>query len=87
MSESNRALVLHVVNGSDPLIFAVSEQCVLDLRDEMPVLLSSGAVKAIELADGNTAAVNFGHVVSAHFDELPRSTRVYGSRPSGHGFG
>jgi hypothetical protein len=86
MSESKRALVLHVVGGGEPLVFALSDRAAKNLAGRLGALLNSGTVDTPELADGSTVAVNFGHVVSAHLDELPPLGRVYGSiTHRGHG--
>jgi hypothetical protein len=85
--DAKRALVLHLSNGGEPLVFALSEDGARDLDARLTDLLSSGAVFAPTLADGSTVAVNFGHVVTAHLDALPPLARVYGSgQPQKHGF-
>jgi hypothetical protein len=87
MSEAKQALVLHVTGAAEPLVFALSERAAKSLAARLPALMNSGGVDAPELADGSTVAVNFGHVVSAHLDNLPPLGRVYGSvTHRGHGF-
>jgi hypothetical protein len=87
MSESKRALVLHVVGAAEPLVFALADHAATSLETRLGTLLNSGGVDTPELADGSTVAVNFAHVVSAHLDELPPLSRVYGSiQRRGHGF-
>lgn len=87
MADSKRALVLHLVGGGEPLVFALSEEGAADLDKKLPDLLGSGQVGRPKLADGSTVVVNFAHVVTAHLDELPPLTRVYGSDlPKKHGF-
>jgi hypothetical protein len=87
MSETKRALVLHVAGSGDPLVFALSDRGAKTLASRLPTLMNSGGVDTPELADGSTVAVNFAHVVSAHLDELPPLGRVYGSvTHRGHGF-
>jgi len=87
VSDAKRALVLHVAGGGEPLVFALSEKGAKSLMNRLGALLNSGGVDTPELADGSTVAVNFGHVVSAHLDELPPLGRVYGSiTHRGHGF-
>jgi hypothetical protein len=87
MSENKRALVLHVAGGAEPLVFALSEKAAKTLVGRLGTLMNSGGVDTPELADGSTVAINFGHVVSAHLDELPPLGRVYGSvTHRGHGF-
>ena len=87
MADSKRALVLHLAGGGEPLVFALSDDGTKELESKLPDLLSAGAVGTPKLADGSTVAVNFAHVVTAHLDDLPPLTRVYGSDlPKKHGF-
>ncbi|MGB3439962.1 MAG: hypothetical protein WBA97_14540 [Actinophytocola sp.] len=87
MADSKRALVLHLAGGGEPLVFALSDEGVKELEKKLPELLSGGAVGTPALANGSTVVVNFAHVVTAHLDELPPLTRVYGSDlPKKHGF-
>lgn len=89
MNEANKyALVLHVTGGSDPLVYALSEAAAMNLADRLPKLMTSGAVDSPELENGGTVSINFAHVVSAHFDEMPPLSHYYGSKNrSKHGFG
>jgi hypothetical protein len=87
MADSKRALVLHLAGGGEPLVFALSDDGATEIEPKLPDLLGSGAVGRPKLADGSTVVVNFAHVVTAHLDELPPLTRVYGSDlPKKHGF-
>jgi hypothetical protein len=87
MSNSKRALVLHVAGGGEPLVFALSEKGAANLTTRLNGLLNSGGVDSPELADGSAVVINFAHVVTAHLDELPPLGRVYGSvQRRGHGF-
>jgi hypothetical protein len=87
MSDAKRALVLHVAGSGEPLVFALSDRGAKSLASRLGALMNSGGVDSPELADGSTVAINFGHVVSAHLDELPPLGRVYGSvTHRGHGF-
>jgi hypothetical protein len=87
MADPKRALVLHLSGGGEPLVFALSADGARDLEEHLTELLADGRVHAPLLADGSTVAVNFGHVVTAHLDELPPLARVYGSgQPKKHGF-
>jgi hypothetical protein len=87
MSDVKRALVLHLAGGSDPVVFALSDKGAKSLANRMGALMNSGGVDTLELADGSMVTVNFGHVVTAHLDELPPLSRVYGSATQrGHGF-
>jgi hypothetical protein len=87
MSESKRALVLHLAGVAEPLVFALSDKGAKSLATRLGPLLNSGGVDTPELADGSVVAVNFGHVVTAHLDDLPPLGRVYGSvQHRSHGF-
>lgn len=87
MADSKRALVLHLANGGEPLVFALSAEGATELESKLTGLLAEGKVDTPSLADGSTVAVNFAHVVTAHLDELPPLARVYGSgQPRKHGF-
>jgi hypothetical protein len=87
MADTKRALVLHVAGVAEPLVFALSDAGAKSLLNRLGPLLNSGAVDSLELADGSAVAINFGHVVSAHLDDLPPLGRVYGSvTHRGHGF-
>lgn len=79
MSDSTRALVLHVTGSSEPLVFALSERGAKSMSGRLGPMMNSGGVDATELADGSTVTINFGHVVSAHLDDLPPLGKVYGS--------
>jgi hypothetical protein len=87
MADPKRALVLHLSNGGEPLVFALSEDGANELDTRLTDLLAEGGVHAPTLADGSTVAVNFAHVVTAHLDDLPPLARVYGSgQQQRHGF-
>lgn len=87
MADPKRALVLHLSGGGEPIVFALSLDEARDLESRLGELLADGRVHAPTLADGSSVAVNFAHVVTAHFDELPPLTRVYGSgQAQKHGF-
>ena len=87
MADPKRALVLHLSNGGEPLVFALSDEGARELDTTLTELLTDGRVHSPALADGSTVAVNFAHVVTAHLDELPPLARVYGSgQGRKHGF-
>ena len=87
MADSKRARVLHLAGGGEPLVFALSDDGAAELDKKLPDLLGGGQVGRPRLADGSSVVVNFAHVVTAHLDELPPLTRVYGSDlPRKHGF-
>ena len=84
---NNPALVLHLTGRSEPLLFALSAGGAKSLAGRVNKLMASGAVDVLELADGTTVAVNFGHIATAHVEELPARTQVYGSKAAGAGLG
>ncbi|ONI72629.1 hypothetical protein ALI144C_42165 [Actinosynnema sp. ALI-1.44] len=84
MSEPKKnALVLHLASGGEPLVYALSAAAAEGLASKLPTLMTSGAVDAPDLEDGTKVTINFAHVATAHFDELPPSSRVYGSAAKG----
>lgn len=81
------ALVVHLASGGEPLVYALSDAAAKGLASRLQTLMSSGSVDTPELEDGNRVAINFAHVATAHFDELPPRTQVYGrSAKTAHGF-
>lgn len=81
MSDSRRALVLHLVGGREPLLISVSGDAAEQLTRALPQLLRKGAVETITAANGSTIAVNFAHVVAGHVDVVPGIGVLYGSKP------
>nr|WP_042184349.1 hypothetical protein [Kibdelosporangium sp. MJ126-NF4]CEL16240.1 hypothetical protein [Kibdelosporangium sp. MJ126-NF4]CTQ94164.1 hypothetical protein [Kibdelosporangium sp. MJ126-NF4] len=80
MSEPKKnALVLHLASGGEPLVYALSAAAAKELTPRLQTLMTSGAVDTPELEDGAQVTINFAHVATAHFDELPPLSRVYGS--------
>ena len=77
---NNPALVLHLTGHPEPLSFALSAAGAKSLSSRMNKLMSSGAVDVVELADTTTVSVNFAHVATAHIEELPPRTKVYGHK-------
>lgn len=80
------ALVLHLASGGEPLVYALSVASAKEVQAKLNKLLSTGAVESPELEDGAKVTINFAHVATAHFDELPPLSRVYGSTKTGRGF-
>jgi hypothetical protein len=81
------ALVLHLTGNTEPTVFALSEGAAKSLTGRISKLMSSGAVETLELADSTTVAVNFGHVVTAHVEDLPPHAKVYGTKARTAGLG
>jgi hypothetical protein len=67
-------------------VYALSVAATKSLAGRLKTLMSSGAVDTAELEDGDKVTINFRHVVTAHFDELPPLSRVYGSTKTTRGF-
>jgi hypothetical protein len=86
MADSKHALVLHLTGSGESVVFALSDEDARELAPKLPELLSAARVDTVRLADGSDVAVNFAHVVTAHLDELPPNSRVYGTEPRRHGF-
>lgn len=88
MSEPKKnALVLHLASGGEPLVYALSVAAAKDLAGRLQTLMTSGAVDTPELEDGARVTINFSHIATAHFDELPPLSRIYGSAAkAGRGF-
>lgn len=84
---SNRALILHLTGRAEPLVFALSDKSAKSLANRLPVLMGSAGVDTPELADGSTVAINFGHVATAHIDDLPINQDAYGRVKRTTGFG
>lgn len=83
MSEAKKnALVLHLASGGEPLVYALADDSAQALAGRLHTLMTSGGVDNPQLEDDSKVTINFAHVASAHFDELP-PTRVYGSAKRG----
>jgi hypothetical protein len=81
------ALVLHLTATPEPAVFALSPGAAKSLAGRMSKLMGSGAVETVELADSTTAAINFGHVATAHIEDLPPHAKVYGAKARAAGLG
>lgn len=82
MTDSKRALVLHLVGSSGPIHLAVSGEAAAELAAQLPSLINGGAIHTISTIDGTEVTVNFQHVATAHVGPLPQIAEVYGnSRP------
>lgn len=86
MSENTAGLVLHLAGAPQPLHIALGSGQAESLTQELPNLMSSGAPKALETADGGRFVVNFGHVATAHV-EARSDANAYGAPSRGTGFG
>lgn len=81
------ALVLHLSGNTEPAVFALSEGAAKSLAGRLSKLMGSGAVETVELADTTKAAINFGHVATAHVEDLPPHAKVYGAKARAAGLG
>jgi hypothetical protein len=80
MSESRRALVLHLAGGGEPIWIAVPADSADDLSNQLPKLLIADAPQAIACADGSSVVVNFNHVAAALITTMPSLGSVYGNK-------
>jgi hypothetical protein len=80
MSEKKRVLVLHLSSGGEPLLVAVGDDAD-ELGTRLPALMSAGQVESVTAANGQSIAINFGHVLAAHVDRMPGMGQILGSPP------
>jgi hypothetical protein len=79
MSESRRALILHLAGGGEPLRIAVPSEDVDRLIHDLPKMLISDTPQPITAVDGTTVVVNFTHVAAALVTPMPAMSTVYGN--------
>lgn len=72
------ALVLHLVSGNEPLLFALDEQDYTALKPQLAQLVQERDVHTIHTKDGSSVTVNFAHVAVAYLDDLQRKNKVFG---------
>ncbi len=84
MTEQRKALVMHLGNGSDPLLVAIPAESATELAGRLPAMIRNGDIESIAAADGSSIAVNFAHVLAAHVDTTPGLGKIYGSLPREH---
>jgi hypothetical protein len=68
MTDSKRALVLHLAGGGDPLLVAVSSADADALSERLPALVRAGDFETVTAANGTTVTINFAHVAVAQVD-------------------
>jgi hypothetical protein len=68
MSRTRTSLVLHLVANPNPVSIELSEETAADLAPRLVQIVRNGHTQTISSADGNEFAVNFSHVVAAHFE-------------------
>jgi hypothetical protein len=79
MTESRRALVLHLVGGGEPIRVAIPADTADQLSHDLPKMLISDTPQAIRAADGTEVVVNFTHVAAALLTQMPALGSVYGN--------
>jgi len=84
MTDQRKALVMHLGNGSDPLLVAIPAESAAELAGRLPAMIRNGDIESIAAADGSSIAVNFAHVLAAHVDTAPGLGKIYGSLPREH---
>ena len=82
MSESRRALVLHLVGGGEPIRIAVTTETAEQLDRDLPKLLLADTPQTVAAADGTHVVVNFTHVAAALLAPMPALGSVYGNARS-----
>lgn len=78
MADEKPALVLHLVNGGEPLLFALRPDDVPELRKQVRLHLEHGSVETVHTSEGRTVQINFAHVAVAYIDDLQRQGKVFG---------
>ncbi len=79
MSESRRALVLHLVGNSELIRIAVTADAAEKLAHDLPKLLLADTPQQVTAADGTAVVVNFAHVAVALLAPMPALGSVYGN--------
>jgi hypothetical protein len=80
MSESRRALVLHLAGGGEPIWIAVPADTADQLNSDLAKLLLADTPQPVTCADGSTVVVNFTHVAAALITTMPSLGSVYGNK-------
>ncbi|MCP2164407.1 hypothetical protein [Goodfellowiella coeruleoviolacea] len=86
MSDSKKALVLHLAGVANPVLVALAESAAEDLPGKLEQWVRSGEVRAIPTEDGGSFVVNFGQVATAHVEDAAPHGHLYGKpsrRPAG----
>jgi hypothetical protein len=79
MSESRRALVLHLVGGGEVIRIAVTADAADQLGRDLPKLLLADTPQTVTAADGTPVVVNFAQVAVALLAPIPALSSVYGN--------
>ena len=74
------ALVLHLVSGHEPLLFALGDQDYASLEPKLAQMVQERDVQTIRTKNGSSVTVNFAHVAVAYLDDLQRNNKVFGLR-------
>jgi hypothetical protein len=78
MADEKPALVLHLANGGEPLMFALPPEDTEELEKKLYLLLEHGSVESVRTKDQSTVTINFAHVAAAYIDDLQRKHKVFG---------
>ncbi|ASR33778.1 hypothetical protein BAY61_00885 [Prauserella marina] len=78
MADEKPALVLHLISGGEPLLFALDPETVPELEKQLHLHLDHGSVEPVTSREGTTILVNFAHVAVAYIDDLQRKGKVFG---------
>ncbi|WP_019818643.1 hypothetical protein [Saccharomonospora saliphila] len=78
MAEEKPTLVLHLVNGAEPLLFPLRQEDVAEFTKRLHLHLEHGSVTTIHTTEGLAVTVNFAHVAVAYIDDLQRQGKVFG---------
>lgn len=78
MADKKPALVLHLIAGGEPLLFAVSDEDATKLQEKLPEFVKNGAIESVQTVDSSLVTINFAHVAVAYIDDLQRKGRVFG---------
>ena len=78
MADTKPALMLHLVAGGEPLIFALRPDDVDELTKKLHLLVEHGSVETVHTLDDVQVNVNFAHVAVAYIDDIARRGKVFG---------
>jgi hypothetical protein len=79
MSTSRKALVLHLAGNPSPVLIEVTAETAADLGSRLSQVVRNGHTQTLTGVNGTEFAVNFSHVVTAHFEDVERNATLYGS--------
>lgn len=80
MADTKPALVLHLPNAVEPLIFALNDEDADEIAKKLHLLLEHGSVETIQTKEDTKVTVNFAHVAVAYVEDLQKKGKVFGLR-------